>query len=133
MIIKQTIDIEDTIRIILAEYMTAYCRPLPAKYKVPSVLVQQVGGSDSGTWSGSEELNQLDVVLDCRAKTEADAWDLMRKSIGILKAVAQKQDTPLRYVEVNTKGSWGEDPVRPDLAMCSARIRVTCRPESVEL
>lgn len=64
------------------------------------------------------------VVLDSRAETEAAALDYMNTAIGILKQVAKEQTTAIRHVTVNSSGSWGNDPVRPDLAMCSARLDV---------
>ena len=42
-----SIDIEEEIRQALAEYLTVYCRPLPAHYDLPHILITQVGGSDS--------------------------------------------------------------------------------------
>ena len=41
-----------------------------------------------------------------------------------LKAAAKAQTCAVRHVTVNSSGSWGNDPVRPDLAMCSARLDV---------
>lgn len=125
--ISRSIDIEDVIREALSDYITTYCRPLPAKFSLPSILVQQVGGSDTDT------IDSFEVVLDSRAKNEADASETLRNAIGILKEIAARQATALRYVSVNTSGSWGNDPVRPELAMCSARIRVIAHLENVEV
>lgn len=129
--IKRAIDIEDAVRVVLAGYITCYCRPLPENFSVPSVLVQQVGGSEDNNWTGSEVMNTFDIALDSRASTEYDAWTLLRNAVGILKTVSQTQTTNICYVEVNTEGSWGTDPVRPDLAMCSARLRIKARPETI--
>ena len=131
--IIRTIDVEDAVRIMLKDHLTCYCRPLPAKLKTPSILVQQVGGDEANDWSGSEVMNTFDVSLDARAETELAAWTTLRNAIGILKKVAQTQETCLSYVEVNTEGSWGSDPVRPDLKLCSARLRITARPETVTI
>ena len=38
--INKSIDIEDEIRSALSEYQTVYCRPLPAEYGLPHILVQ---------------------------------------------------------------------------------------------
>ena len=127
MIIRRSIDIEDVIRSALSGYLTAYCRPLPEHFGLPSILVQQVGGTDDAT------IDTFDVVLDSRADTEADALETLRTAIGILKAVAAAQKTALRYVDVNSSGSWGTDPARPDLAMCSARLRVVAHEETMEV
>ena len=127
MIINKSIDIEEEIRTALAPYLTAYCRPLPKDFTVPSILVQQVGGTDENT------IDSFEVVLDARAELEADASDLIRSAIGILKAIAAGQSTALRYVAVNSIGSWGFDPVRPELAMCSARLRVIAHEETTNV
>ena len=125
--ISRSIDIEDVIRQALAPYVTTYCRPLPKSFTTPCILVQQVGGGDTDT------IDAFDVVLDSRAKTEAEASEYLRNSIGILREVAKRQTSDIRNIVVNTSGSWGEDPVRPELAMCSARIRVIAHLENVEV
>lgn len=118
MIINKSIDIEEEIRSALSEYQTAYCRPLPAEYALPHILIAQVGGQTVQT------IDTFYVVLDSRAETEAAALDYLNTAIGILKQVAKEQTTAIRHVTVNSSGSWGNDPVRPDLAMCSARLDV---------
>ena len=118
MIISKSIDIEEEIRSALSEYQTAYCRPLPAEYVLPHILITQVGGQTVQT------IDTFYVVLDSRAETEAAALDYLNTAIGILKQVAKEQTTAIRHVTVNSSGSWGNDPVRPDLAMCSARLDV---------
>lgn len=118
MLYNKSVDIEDEVREALSPYMAAYCRPLPVNYSLPNILITQVGGSDANT------IDTFAVVLDSRAKTEAEALDTLNKAVGILKAVAKQQTTALRYVSINSLGSWGADPVRPDLAMCSARLEI---------
>lgn len=118
MIINKSVDIEEEIRTALAPYLTAYCRPLPRHYALPNILISQVGGTTSN------KIDTFSVVLDSRARTESDALETLNTAIGILKQTAKEQTTALRHVTVNTSGSWGNDPVRPDLAMCSARIEV---------
>jgi len=127
MIILKSIDVEDVIRQALSGYMIAYCRPLPASYRIPNILVQQVGGTVANT------IDTFEVVLDARANTEAEASETIRTAIGLLRAVAAAQTTALRYVSVNSSGSWGTDPVRPELAMYSARLRVTVHQERTEV
>ena len=127
MIINRSIDVEDEVRQALSGYVKAYCRPLPKDFNVPSILVQQVGGTDANT------IDLFEVVLDARAETDAEANETLRNAIGILKAVTANQTTALRHVSVNSSGSWGNDPVRPDLAMCSARIRVIAHEERTEV
>ena len=118
MIIQKSIDIENEIRTALDPYVTAYCRPLPAEYDLPHILITQVGGSDSQT------IDTFAVVLDSRAESEAAALEYLNRAIGIVRQVAKEQTTAMRYVTVNSSGSWGVDPVRPDLSMCSARLEV---------
>lgn len=127
MIINRSIDVEDEVRQALSGHIRAYCRPLPKDFTVPSILVQQVGGTDANT------IDSFEVVLDARAETDAEANETLRNAIGILKAVVANQTTALRHVSVNSSGSWGNDPVRPDLAMCSARIRVIAHEERTEV
>ena len=122
--ILRSIDIEDTVRIALKDIFQVYCRPLPSKFKTPSLLVTRVGGTDE------DKIDTFDIVLDSRAKNESDAVELLRDAIGVLKAIAKNQTTPIRHVTVNSIGSWGEDPVRPDLSMCSARLRLVAHQES---
>ena len=118
MIINKSVDIEEEVRQALEPYMAAYCRPLPAEYTLPHILITQVGGQTVQT------IDTFYVVLDSRAETEAAALDYLNTAIGILKQVAKEQTTAIRHVTVNSSGSWGNDPVRPDLAMCSARLDV---------
>lgn len=112
------IDIENAIRLVLKDYFTIYCLPLPEKFKTPSLLVQRVGGTEDN------KIDTFSVTLDARAKTEKAADELLRTAIGTLKEIAKMQTTEIRAVTVNASGSWGRDPVRPDLAMCTARLEV---------
>lgn len=125
--ILRDLDIEDVIRNALSDHITAYCRPLPADFTMPCVLIQQVGGSDIDT------VDTFEVVLDARAKTEAEALETLRNAVGILRSVAKLQTTEIRNVTVNSSGSWGNDPVRPDIAMCSSRLRVVAHLETMEV
>ena len=125
--IKRSVDIEDEVRIALSDHFTAYCRPLPADYVLPNILVTQVGGSDRS------DIDTFEVVLDARAETEQAASETLRTAIGVLKAAAAAQTTAIRYVSVNSNGSWGVDPVRPDLALCTARLSVVAHLETMEV
>lgn len=127
MIINKSIDIEEEVRTALAPYQTAYCRPLPAEYSLPNILITQVGGTQADT------IDTFEVVLDSRAETEADALGYLNTAVAILIQTAKEQTTALRHVTINTSGSWGADPVRPDLAMCSARITATAHRQIVEV
>ena len=123
--IIRSIDIEDVIRTALSGHFTIYCRPLPAKFTVPFLEISSVGGTDEN------EVDTFDVVLDARAQEDAGANELLRNAIGALKTIAKQQTTAIRHVTVNASGSWGSDPVRPDLAMYSARLRITAHQESI--
>ena len=125
--IKRSIDVEDAVREVLDGLLTVYCRPLPENFSVPSILVTQVGGGDT------DEIDAFEIVLDSRADTEADALEYLRNANGILKAKAGGDDTPIRHVRVTSSGSWGADPVRPDLAMCSSRLVVIAHLEEVTI
>lgn len=127
MIINKSIDIENEVRLALTDYLTAYCRPLPAEYALPNILITQVGGTDAS------KIDTFGVVLDSRAVTEAEALDYLNTAVGILKAVAKAQTTALRHITVNSSGSWGNDPVRPDLAMCSARLEIVAHQNIMEV
>ena len=116
--INISIDIEDEVRKALSPFFQIYCRPLPENLKTPSITVTQVGGSDT------HKIDTFEVTLDSRAKVEGEALELLRKAIGTLRKVAEEQTTAIRYVSVNSSGSWGNDPTRPDLAMCSARLQI---------
>lgn len=122
--ILRSIDIEDTVREVLADHLTTYCRPLPKNYTLPCILVSQVGGSDSN------QVDTFEIVLDSRAEDEATALLTLRNALGVLRQAEKNQNTPINSIIVNSSGSWGSDPVRPDLAMCSARVRVTAHLES---
>lgn len=127
MIINKSIDIEDEIRRALEPYQNIYCRPLPEEYALPNLLITKVGGTDSST------IDTFEVVLDSRARLEANAVDYLNTAIGLLKVIAKEQTTALRHIVVNSSGSWGVDPVRPDLCMCSARLAVTVHQVKTEV
>lgn len=118
MIIERTFDIEDEVRKALSSYFTIYCRPLPKNFKLPSLLVTMTGGNDN------KKIDGCDIIIDARAKNEAEALNLLLDATATLKAIAQNQNTNIRYVEINSSGSWGVDPIRPDLALASARLRI---------
>jgi hypothetical protein len=125
--INKSIDVEEEIRASLNDYIKAYVRPLPANFDVPSILITAVGGTDENT------IDYFDVTLDSRAEEDATALENLQTAVGIVIAIAKSQTTRLRFAKVNSLGSWGRDPVRPDLAMCSARLRVLAHIETMEV
>lgn len=126
--IRRSVDIEDEIRKALKDYMTAYCRPLPANYSLPCILITQIGGSDA-----ESQVDTFNVTIDARAKESADANELLRNALGIIRKVTAEQTTPLRHIVVNSSGNWGSDPVRPDLAMYTANISVVAHLETITI
>ena len=125
--IQTSVDIEYEIQKILASYMTVYCRPLPVGFTMPCILVTKVGGSDRDT------IDNTEIVLDSRAERESQAIALLNKAVGILRKVSRESTTPVRHIQVTSSGSWGVDPVRPDIAMCSARVSVTAHLETITI
>ena len=125
--IQTSVDIEYEIQKILASYMTVYCRPLPANFSMPCILVTKVGGSDWDT------IDNAEIVLDSRAERESQAVVLLNKAVGVLRKVSRESTTPVRHIQVTSSGSWGVDPARPDIAMCSARLSVTAHLETTTI
>ena len=125
--INRSRDIEYIVQQALAQHLTAYCRPLPKNFETPSILVTLVGGTRS------KEIDTFDLVLDSRAETDAEANEYLRNAVGVLEAVCKAQTTAIRHVVLNSTGAWGNDPVRPDLAMCSARVRITAHLETANI
>ena len=125
--IKRSVDIEDEIRKALDPYVQAYVRPLPANFSTPSVLIEMTGGTSKNT------IDTFVVKLSSRASTDADALELMRNVIGILEAQTDAQIGALRYTTQNSLASWGSDPARPDLKLCTATVLVTAHRSSLEI
>lgn len=118
MIVQRSYDVEDEVRQALKPYFKIYNRPLPKALELPSLTITQVGGNDTNSIDGT------DIVIDSRSQSEAQAMDQLLDAIATLTAITLSQETNLRYVELNSSASWGDDPVRPELAMCSARLRI---------
>ena len=125
--ILRPVDIEDEIRKALTDYVTVYCRPLPANFTTPCILVTAMGGGSENT------IDTFTVILDARAETDEAAYTLMRTVQGLLEAQAQSQFGALRNVAVNSLARWGNDPVRPDLKLCTLTVLVTAHRESFEI
>lgn len=125
--INKTVDIENEIRLALTDYFETYCRPLPEKYGLPNVLVEQTGGTTSNT------IDSFQVKLSVRAKTDEEALDTARKVVGVLEYQAAHQFGALRHVSVNSLASWGNDPARPDLKLCTVTAIVTAHRETYEI
>lgn len=120
-------DIEEQIRLALAEHFTAYVRPLPATYPLPNVLITATGGRTANT------VDTFTVVLDVRSETDAEAYETLSNALGVLEVQAQAQTGALRNVTINSLARWGADPVRPDLKLCTATVLVTAHREAYEI
>lgn len=128
--ISRSIDVEDAVREALSPYMTAFCPPLPEKFTTPCVLIQSTGGDTDAALSGKGKVDTFVVTVDARAEEEADALELLRNAVAIL---TQTKGKGYSYAAVNSLYSWGVDPVRPDLAMCSAALLVIAHRETVTI
>lgn len=125
---RRPIDIEDAVRqVLIAGGITAYCRPLPAEYPLPSILVTAVGGRQDTDWRGNDQLDNFTVNLTCRGEEESSALETLRSSIGILQNAAGGS---ISRVIVNSIYSWGRDATRPDLAVCASTLIISARPET---
>lgn len=120
-------DIEDEIRKALKDYLTAYVRPLPENFSVPSLFITATGGNTTNT------IDTFMVKLDARAKTDAEADELIRNALGILEQRASEQFGAIRNVTINSLANWGSDPVRPDLKLRTLTVLVTAHRESLTI
>lgn len=120
-------DIENDIRLALADLFTVYVRPLPANFPTPSLLITATGGRTSNT------IDTFTVTIDARAENDAEAYELLSNALGALEVKAQEQSGALRNVVINSLARWGADPVRPDLKLCTATVLVTAHREAYEI
>ena len=127
MIILRPTDIEDEVRKALADYMTVYVRPLPAKFTTPCILVTATGGSSTN------EIDSFNVTLDARATTDEESYLLIRTAQGILEAQGSNQFGAIRNVSINSLARWGSDPVRPDLKLSTLTVVVTAHREEIAI
>ena len=127
MIILRPTDIEDEVRKALADYMTVYVRPLPAKFTTPCILVTATGGSSTN------EIDSFNVTLDARATTDEESYSLIRTAQGILEAQGSNQFGAIRNVSINSLSRWGSDPVRPDLKLSTLTVVVTAHREEIAI
>lgn len=127
MIIHKPTDIEEQIRTALNTYLTVYVRPLPASYSLPNIMVTANGGSTANT------IDTFTVTLSSRAETDAEALEYLNDALGILAEQAAAQVNGIRNVTINSLASWGTDPARPDLKLCTATVLVTAHRESKQI
>lgn len=127
MIIYRSEDIEEEVRLALKDYFTVYVRPLPAHFQVPSLLITAAGGNTRNT------IDTFTVTISARAETDAEACELLRTALGTLEAEGQKQTGALRNVTINSLATWGSDPARPDLKLCTATVLVIAHREQINI
>ena len=125
--ILRSCDIENEIRVALDDYFTVYCRPLPSKFSTPCLLVTATGGSSENT------IDSFTVNISARATEDAVASEYLRNALGALEEMTKKQVGALRFIQINSLASWGNDPVRPDLKLCTATVIVTAHREQITL
>ena len=125
--ILRSCDIENEIREALDDYFTVYCRPLPSKFSTPCLLVTATGGSSENT------IDSFTVNISAKATEDAVASEYLRNALGALEEMAKKQVGALRFIQINSLASWGNDPVRPDLKLCTATVIVTAHREQITL
>ena len=88
------------------------------------------GGATESTNTGIGKIDSFTVVIDSRHELNGDALEYLRTAIAILE---QSRGSGIAHVEVNSMYSWGVDPVRPDLSMCSATLIVTAHREVITI
>ena len=122
--IYRSVDIEDEVRQALEPYATVYVRPLPKDFTMTSTLFECVGGTTKDT------IDTFSVKLSTRAKTDAEALTELRTVLGILEMQAKNQVGALRFSTENSLASWGSDPIRQDIKLCTATVIVVAHKES---
>lgn len=127
MIINKSIDIEDEIRKALTPTIKTYVRPLPKDFEIPSILVEQMGGTSENL------IDTFTVRLSSRATEEAEALDLIKTALGVLEYQTKNQFGFLRFSTEQNLSNWGNDPVRPDLCLCQATVQVVAHKIQVEI
>ena len=126
--ISRPVDIENAVRAILEPHLNAYCAPLPEDFETPCVLVRAAGGNSESNWSGAGKLDTFLVTIDSRAELEETALEYLRNAIGIIEAKSGN-NCGFSCASVNSLYTWGNDPVRPDLAMCTAALLIAAHRE----
>lgn len=122
------IDIEDECRLALKPYFpNVDAGDLSDDFKVPHLRVRMTGGGTADT------IDKFNITLDARANTDAEANDLIRKAQGVLEYQCKAQFGALRHIDINSLASWGSDPVRPDLKLCTLTATITAHRETLEI
>ena len=120
-------DVENEARLALNSYFDVYVRPLPEKYTLPCLLITTAGGRSENT------IDTFTLRIDARAKTDTEAYEYLAQTVGALEEQARQQTTAIRNVTINSLASWGSDPARPDLKLCTATLLVTAHREPLTI
>lgn len=125
--ILTSIDIEDAIREALNDKFAIYCRPLPANFNMPCILITAVGGRETDT------ISTFLVTVDARAKTDAECYEYIRKVVGAIIASANADGVKYNHASVNSLAKWGNDPARPDIKLCTATLEVIAHKQKITI
>lgn len=122
------IDIENECRLALKPYFpNVDAGDLPEVLNVPHLRIRMTGGGTSDT------IDRFNITLDARDLTDEKALTLIRKAQGVLEYQCKAQFGALRHIDINSLASWGSDPVRPDLKLCTLTATITAHRESLEI
>lgn len=122
-----SIDVEEELRLALKDYFTVYVRPLPENFTTPSVLIELMGGTSENT------IDTFLVRFSARATTDAEALELLRMILGVLKYQTENQAGELRFSSEQSLMSWGSDPIRQDLKLCTATVNVVAHKKPLNI
>lgn len=124
MTILVSVDIEKEVVAALKDKFNVCLRPLPETYNTPITLVEILGGTSDKT------IDTFTVRLSTRAKTNGDALNTLQQILGYLDYQTKNQVGKLSFSTEQNLTSWGNDPIRPDLCLCTATVQVIAHKES---
>lgn len=122
-----SIDVEKEVVTLLKNKFNVCLRPLPEKYQTPITLVELMGGASENT------IDTFTIRLSTRAKTNGEALTTLQTVLGFLDYQTKHQIGKLRFSVEQNLTSWGSDPVRPDLCLCTATVQVIAHKETLEI
>lgn len=122
-----SIDVEKETVALLKNHFNVCLRPLPEKYDTPITLVELMGGTTDNT------IDTFTLRLSTRAKTNGEAVTTLQKILGLLDYQTKNQIGKLRFSIEQNLANWGNDPIRPDLCLCTATVQVIAHKESFEI
>lgn len=126
--IVKPIDIEDALRIDLAEFMDGvrvFAPPAPEDLDANCIQVMGVGGGVQSAVS-----SEYDVRVDCYAATEAEAIALACDAAGIAASLSMREPSSGRHYVTSSLDATpylNPDPNKPTLPRASFRASVGIR------